>query len=133
MNLTKFRARAIIKRDGQYLLIHRWKNGHEYFSFPGGGKEEDETPQETVVREVFEETGFIVHVVKYIDTIKHDRQEHHYYLCEIDDGVLGQGNGPEYDRQNPNNVYIPEFVDISTVTVPIYHEEIVQLIRRKDL
>ena len=36
----------------QILLIHRWKNGEEYFVIPGGGAESDETAVQSAQREI---------------------------------------------------------------------------------
>jgi 8-oxo-dGTP diphosphatase len=49
---------AILERDGRYLLIRR-KNppSLDLFAFPGGRAEPGETPEETALREFFEETG----------------------------------------------------------------------------
>ena len=57
------RAAAIILRQGKLLLIRRWnaRRGN-YFVFPGGGVEEGETPEATVVRELMEEGGVTITV-----------------------------------------------------------------------
>jgi len=57
------RAAAIILRQGKLLLIRRWnaRRGN-YFAFPGGGVEEGETPEATVVRELMEEGGVTITV-----------------------------------------------------------------------
>lgn len=60
----RFTERGIIRKGELYLLIFD-KSG--YYVFPGGGKDEGEEPQETLIREMKEETGYVV--VK--DTIKH--------------------------------------------------------------
>ena len=36
----------------QILLIHRWKNGEEYFVIPGGGAESGETAVQSAQREI---------------------------------------------------------------------------------
>lgn len=49
---------AIIERDGRYLLVLRSKPPSDaMYAFPGGRGEEGETPAETAIRELFEETG----------------------------------------------------------------------------
>ncbi|WP_421580255.1 NUDIX domain-containing protein [Shinella sp. M31] len=49
---------AIIERDGRYLLVLRSKPPSDaMYAFPGGRGEEGETPAETALRELFEETG----------------------------------------------------------------------------
>lgn len=57
MARTGIRASAIIIRDNKILLVHRKKDGREYWVFPGGGIEDYEKPEETVKREVFEGTN----------------------------------------------------------------------------
>lgn len=42
----------------QILLIHRWKNGEEYFVIPGGGAESGETAVQVAQREIQEELGW---------------------------------------------------------------------------
>ncbi len=57
------RARAcalIVNPSKELLLIHRIKNEREYWVFPGGSIEEDESAAEAVVREVLEETSLKV-------------------------------------------------------------------------
>lgn len=49
---------AIIERDGRYLLVLRsYPPAADMFAFPGGRGEDGETPAETALRELFEETG----------------------------------------------------------------------------
>lgn len=49
---------AIVERDGRYLLVLRSNPpAAAMFAFPGGRGEQGETPAETALRELFEETG----------------------------------------------------------------------------
>ena len=49
---------AIVERDGRYLLVLRSNPpSADMYAFPGGRGEEGETPAETALRELFEETG----------------------------------------------------------------------------
>ncbi|AOF89198.1 MULTISPECIES: NUDIX domain-containing protein [Rhizobiaceae] len=49
---------AIIERDGRYLLVLRSKPPSDaMYAFPGGRGEDGETPAETALRELHEETG----------------------------------------------------------------------------
>jgi ADP-ribose pyrophosphatase YjhB (NUDIX family) len=49
---------AILERDGRFLLIRRMNPpSADLFAFPGGRAEPGETPDETALREFFEETG----------------------------------------------------------------------------
>jgi 8-oxo-dGTP diphosphatase len=49
---------AIIERDGRYLLVLRSNPpSADMYAFPGGRGENRETPAQTALRELFEETG----------------------------------------------------------------------------
>ena len=78
-------CRAIIIEDGKILLSHETNKGN-YMS-PGGGIENGETNEECVVREVLEETGYIVNAVKPFITINEYCYDtlyvNRYYVCEI--------------------------------------------------
>jgi ADP-ribose pyrophosphatase YjhB (NUDIX family) len=52
---------AILERDGRYLLVlRRNPPSADMYAFPGGRAEENETAEETAVREFVEETGIVV-------------------------------------------------------------------------
>ncbi|OHV72280.1 NUDIX hydrolase [Ensifer sp. LCM 4579] len=49
---------AILERDGRYLLVRRANPpAAQMYAFPGGRAEPGETPAETALRELAEETG----------------------------------------------------------------------------
>ncbi|MFN7102479.1 MAG: NUDIX hydrolase [Pseudorhizobium sp.] len=53
---------AILEREGRFLLIRRRNPpAANHYAFPGGRAEPDETPEETALREFFEETGITAH------------------------------------------------------------------------
>lgn len=65
---TRTAARGIIERaDGKIGLFHK-ANKNEY-KLPGGGIE-DESPESTFKREVWEETGCEVEITKFLGTIE---------------------------------------------------------------
>lgn len=84
---------AIIRDDGRILLMKRVDDGT--WGFPGGYAEPNESPAETTVREVKEETGLAVRPVELvgIDNRQPDERNPHgfvgiTYLCEVVDGEL---------------------------------------------
>lgn len=98
----KKRVRAIIVKDRAVLLIHRVKEGEEYWVFPGGGMEESDNHDEisALQRECKEELGVEVRVGDLFETLTNANTEEKFYFCTITSGVLGTGTGPEF-KKNP--------------------------------
>ena len=59
---------AIIERSGRYLTITRSQSviAPGKICFPGGGIEGDETPQQALIRECFEELGVLVEPIRQL-------------------------------------------------------------------
>lgn len=117
--MSKPSARGIVVNNGKILLIYREKNGNTYFSVPGGKREENETFEETVVREILEETSIKVTVDKYLGTFKSDIKEkdHYLYLCKYVEGEPKLGNADEKSRmeQDSSNVFDPKWVSLKEI------------------
>lgn len=107
------RVRAIIKDGGSLLLIHRVKNGHEYWVFPGGGIEQSDTsPEAALSRECLEELGVTVSVDKLF--VKNNGEL--FYECRITGGQLGTGNGPEFQEGTTyEGLYALEWIPIQSL------------------
>nr|WP_307793346.1 NUDIX hydrolase [Amycolatopsis sp. MtRt-6] len=56
--------KGVLVRGGRVLLVH---NERDEWELPGGRIEPGETPEQTVVREVTEETGLSVDVAEILD------------------------------------------------------------------
>lgn len=73
-----------IERDGAYLMLHRTKKendqSHDKWLGIGGKFEDGESPEECMLREVFEETGLILkdYAFRGIVTFVSDRWETEY-------------------------------------------------------
>ncbi|WP_346929095.1 NUDIX domain-containing protein [Clostridium sp.] len=84
--------RAITLKKDKILMVHTNKGDYK---FPGGGVNEEESHEETLKREVMEETGYIIKKVKdkvgeiierKLDEYEEDsvfQMTSHYYLCEV--------------------------------------------------
>ena len=82
---TRKACRGIVIRDGLILLTYE-VNTDQWF-IPGGGREGDETNEACCVRELAEETGFVVNPLCQFATINEYYEEwlftSHYFTCEI--------------------------------------------------
>lgn len=109
---TDKRVTAVITRGNKILLIHRFKNGSEYWVFPGGGVEEGEDLDTGLKREVMEETGLKLYSYSYLfDQPAEDGNTCFFYRCELEPGEPTLG-GPELKEQSPNNQHLLEWVEI---------------------
>lgn len=101
----RVRVSAIILNPSKtkILLIHRLKDGKEYWVFPGGGVEAGETLGDAMVREIQEETGLAVK--KIIENREND------FIVEVDEAKPVM-SGPEV--QTAADWYNPEWVIINT-------------------
>lgn len=112
---TNKRVTAVIIQDCKLLLIHRFKDGSEYWTIPGGGVEEGEDLETALKREVREETGLELIAYRHLfDQFGDHGQTCHFFLCELEPGEPKLG-GPELEEQSPTNQYILEWVDAGHV------------------
>jgi 8-oxo-dGTP pyrophosphatase MutT (NUDIX family) len=104
-------ARGVVVHDGQLLLMERWRPGMHYFSIPGGGIEPGEKPEQTVVREIMEETSLRVKVKQQVLEMRDGELSHKIYLCEY---LGGQPHlppeAPEALHMNDDNRFKPGWV-----------------------
>ena len=109
-------SRALILDKDKILFIHRLKKGEEYFTLPGGHIEEGESEEETLIREIKEETNLDVEIDKKLWTLinPHDDSEHHFFLVTKFSGNLQLGS-PELERNSEENIYILEWHDINEI------------------
>jgi 8-oxo-dGTP diphosphatase len=78
-------ARAIIFEGDKVLVMHRNKYGSQYFTLVGGRINDNETPEEGLVREIREETGLTVTAARlmYIEEHPEPYNEQYIFYCEI--------------------------------------------------
>ncbi|MES3005412.1 MAG: NUDIX domain-containing protein [Patescibacteria group bacterium] len=115
--MKRTRATAVVLRENKLLMIHRFKNGEEYFVLPGGTTEDNETVEEAALRELKEETSLHGTVVKNIARFSDDFQtEHQLFLIESLTGeVCLSENSIEASIMNKDNSFEPVWVSIDEI------------------
>ena len=101
----------------QILLIHRWKNGEEYFVIPGGGAESGETAVQAAQREIQEELGWSLSK-KQLQTAFTFRNGHRleiYFRATISHTSAPMIQGEEALRSHAQNIYQPEWLYIEAI------------------
>lgn len=115
----RIRSAVILIQNESLALIERHRAGHHYFSFPGGGVDEGETPEQTAVREAFEELGMEVRVIRLAVEVWFRGKQQLFYLVEQVGGEFGTGTGEEYElgRDPIHGTHKPIWMPLADVTV----------------
>jgi len=119
---TNKRVGAIVIKDYHLLLIHRFKNGSEYWVLPGGAVETGESLIEALTREVKEETSLDLlsyDFIGFCEPSEGDEHQHYFYKCKLADGTP-EISGPEKENSTIDNTYSFEWIllkDLPTLTL----------------
>lgn len=106
-------CRAIIIKDNLIAAVHSRK--HQYYKFPGGGMEDGETMNDTLIRETLEETGLrikpeSIREFGYTREIRKDKYERaifdhysYYFFAEAEE-EMGTQKLDRYERDEGYNL-----------------------------
>ena len=121
-NFVRNSARSIIIKDENIAMIHSLK--YDYYKFPGGGIEGDESPIAAMIRETREEAGIVVKpetIKEYGKVHRAQRsstnpsecfiQDNYYYLCDAESEIVPQC----LDDYEEKESYTLEFVDPTVI------------------
>lgn len=136
--MKRTRVAGIIPMENGYALMHRENvKNHpigNYYTIPGGGLEEGETIEEGTIREIKEEFGIDVKIVKQLYYLENDTMDEYFFLCEYISGEMGTGDGPEFSgdpKYKDRGTYTPEIVakeEIKNIMLlpPVIKEKMVE-------
>ena len=85
-------AAGLIVQDGRYLIARRKAEAHlgGLWEFPGGKREQDESLEQCLRRELREELGVDVTPPVHVQVIRHDYPDRtvelHFFRCSIEAG-----------------------------------------------
>jgi 8-oxo-dGTP pyrophosphatase MutT (NUDIX family) len=114
----KNRAGIVLIEQNKLALIERHRQERHYFSFPGGGIDEGETPEQTAVREAKEELGLEVTLKQKIAEVIFHGYHQHYFLAERIDGKFGSGVGEEYGEYDPvHGTFHPLWMSLEEILI----------------
>jgi len=110
----RHRAGAIIIQNNRILLIRRWNHERgEYFIIPGGGIEKDESPEETITRELLEEAGVNISNLQPFseDTDPTYNGKQYYFRADIPDDQ--EPVWQEASKQTTEDTYEFVWIEVS--------------------
>ena len=95
------RSVAIVVRNGAVLVEKTYYEGRYFYSLPGGGIEEGESPEETALRELKEECGLDGKIIKPLNIVhkKDGSREYVYEIAVSEDQVAITGKDPELTEE----------------------------------
>lgn len=114
----RIRYQGAILRDDHVLLIkHREHNGgREYWIMPGGGREEGESEEACVAREMKEETHLDIIVERLLFESTIDDNDAYWnaktYLCHIAGGEAKPGYEPETEASENYGIVEVQWFDL---------------------
>lgn len=115
--MKRVRLAGIIQFEDGFAFMHRTnvqnKTPSDYYTFPGGGLEENETLEEGTKREIEEEFGIKVEVIEQLYYFENEIAQEHFYLCKYSSGEFATGKGPEFSgdpKYAHKGNYIPEII-----------------------
>ncbi len=113
-------VRAIIIKDDKILMVHTNKGDYK---FPGGGVKREESREEALMREVTEETGYIIKdigncagkiIQRYINQFDKEgifEMISYYYFCNVKSNTTSQ-KLEKYEREQE---FEPKWIELDKV------------------
>ena len=90
----------IVNNEGKILLVRQNHQGKSIWMPPGGASEEGESTRDTAIREIMEETGLIVRIVRLLWTVEEISESRgqrfvNFFLGTVIGGKEELGEDPE--------------------------------------
>lgn len=131
----RVRAGIVLLKEDNVALIERYRAGFHYYTFPGGGVVEGESPEQAAVREAREELGIEVAIKQRVAEVQFGHKSRQiYFLAEQAGGEFGSGTGEEFLEENRDHpqkgIYIPIWMPLSELPqhTNIYPAELARLV-----
>lgn len=127
----RIRAVALLIQNDSIAVMERHRGGRHYFTFPGGGVDAGEPVEQAVVREMEEELGIQVRVIKHVATVWFSGNRQEYFLVEQTGGTFGTGSGEEFSSgyDETHGTYLPMWMPIRELLAnPVLPEEVALMV-----
>ena len=126
-------SRGIIFIDNKVVLLKRIrKEGNKYLNYyaiPGGGVENNESLEDACIREIQEEVNLHVTIDKYLGSDEYETGICHYYKVNYLGGIPTLG-GEEKERNNPDNYYKVELIDLKNIDSIFIYGKGIEMIKK---
>jgi ADP-ribose pyrophosphatase YjhB (NUDIX family) len=120
--MSQDRAGVIIVDGDNILLMSRKKEGDEYYCIPGGHIESGETPEQTAIREIKEETTLDIELTEFMVELENQGRKETYFFAKNFTGSV-KLSGEEAEYNSPENQFELHWVPISMLSQLIVYPE----------
>lgn len=108
MTQINFSVKALIIKDDCFLALHKCNATSDTFDLPGGKMKANESAEETLRREVKEETQLNIKSLKLLDTWQYVNDYYLImgvlYVCEVEEGDVILSTEHDYYEWLPLDV-----------------------------
>ncbi len=119
-------VKALIEHNGKFLMI-RNSYGRKHWTFPGGSKKKNETPEAGAKRETREEVGILlenlVSLGAYFSRRQHKRDTVYCFYCKVDNDLFQIDNNEIEEAGWFTLKEIPEFHSAAVEDVIALYEK----------
>lgn len=130
-------VRAVVVKGDNLLVVHRNKFGKEYYTLPGGGIDPGETPEQAMIRELYEETGISVVLDRLVivEEAGDPFGVQYVYLCTYQSGEPALHPDSEEAQINKlgQNMYTPLWLPLSELSAAPFFSEKLKLVLLKGI
>lgn len=113
-------VRAIVVKDNKILVMKRNKFGHVYYTLAGGRIEPGESPEQALLREIYEETGLTIKINRqiYLEHAGLPYGDQLVYICDYIAGepALQLDSDEALINNMGKNLYEPMWLPIKDLT-----------------
>jgi 8-oxo-dGTP pyrophosphatase MutT (NUDIX family) len=112
------RSLALVIRENKILIVQTYRFGRYTNELPGGGIEPNESPEDTAIRELFEECGVCGKILRPLNVLhREDGSIEYVFLVEVQDNeeihIGYDPEIPEGQEQEIRNVCWMSFEEFS--------------------
>ncbi|MFR5876210.1 MAG: NUDIX hydrolase [Eubacterium sp.] len=134
----RFTARAILRNKDDFYAV-MYSKDFDFYSFPGGGIEKDETILDALKRELKEETGCSCDIIEELGYVKENRahcdytQISYYFIVTTNDILLK----PDFTKAETEHKTSADWhtldETIKLITEPVYNTSKQKFLQARDI
>jgi len=119
-------VKVIMRDENDQILLVRHAYGSREWTFPGGGKKGDESPEATAKREIDEELSVALQAVQVCGNLTSRKEYKHDHITICTGKVSGKIEPSPFEIDEArwfNTDQVPELESVATKILEVYEQE----------